>query len=273
MTQSEACEQAGKEARCNIDRSHPRVDGERRAEVQQGLGTRRLARAGVRGHTRRVTKTYTRQEVDEILRRALSEKSVDGISHDDLLAAAREVGIPSSAIEAAAAELGDNQRIAERAQLIRRRKRAAFLRHLLLFIVVNAGIFYVDQSDGGALWFQYPLIIWGVILVSLGITQLAPDQQRLERRAERELEKDQRRMHKRRRLGARAAGDPSASPAREFETAVQDGVSTLLSSAARAIRAVVPEKEQYRVPEERDDEAPASAGAAAQKAARNSQRS
>ncbi|HKO93447.1 MAG TPA: 2TM domain-containing protein, partial [Polyangiaceae bacterium] len=111
-----------------------------------------------------MTKTYTRQEVDEILRRALSEKAVEGISHDDLLAAAREVGIPGSAIEAAVAELGESQRVNERVQLIRRRKRAAFLRHLLIFLVVNAGIFFVDQSDGGALWFQYPLIVWGVIL-------------------------------------------------------------------------------------------------------------
>jgi hypothetical protein len=220
-----------------------------------------------------VTKTYTRQQVDEILRRALSEKSVEGISHDDLIAAAREVGIPSSAIEAAAAELGDNQRIAERAALIQRRKRTAFLRHLLLFLVINAGIFFVDQSDGGAFWFQYPLVIWGVILAAFGITYLAPDRQRLERRAERELEKEQRRIHKRRRLAARAAGDPNASAAREFESAVQEGVSTLLSSAARAIRAVVPEKEQYRVNDDRDDDAPASTSGAAQKAARTSQRS
>lgn len=224
-----------------------------------------------------MTKTYTRQEVDEILRRALSEKSseksLEGISHDDLLAAAREVGIPSSAIEAAAAELGDNQRVAERAALIRRRQRAAFLRHLLLFLVINAGIFFVDQSDGGALWFQYPLVIWGVILAAFGIVQLAPDRQRLERRAERELEKEQRRIHKRRRLAARAAGAPNTSAAREFESAVQEGVSTLLSSAARAIRGLTPEKEQFRVTDDRDEDAPVSAPGSAQKAARNSQRS
>jgi len=53
---------------------------------------------------------------------------------------------------------------------------------------------------------------------------------------------------------------PAGEIFREFESAVQDGVSTLLSSAARAIRAVVPEKEQYRVPEERDEEAPSRAG-------------
>ena len=219
-----------------------------------------------------MTKTYTRQEVDEILRRALSEKSVEGISHDDLLAAAREVGIPSSAIEAAAAELGDNQRIAERAELIRRRKRASFLRHLLVFLVVNAGIFFVDQADGGAFWFQYPLVIWGVILLALGITQLAPDRQRLERRAERELDRERRRMHKRRRLAARAAGEPGTSAAQEFETAVQDGLSTLLSSAARAIRGLTPERGQFRVNDDRDEDAPTSAAESAQKAARNSQR-
>jgi len=57
----------------------------------------------------RVTKTYTRQEADEILRRALAaQPASDGISHDDLVAAAREVGIPTSAVEAAAVELSDD---------------------------------------------------------------------------------------------------------------------------------------------------------------------
>ena len=164
-----------------------------------------------------VSKTYTRREADEILRRALAVQPAEGISHDDLVAAAREVGIPGEAIEAAAQQLGEDQRISERAALIRRRRRMAFLRHLLIYLVVNAGMFFVDHADGGAYWFQYPLIIWGVILAAVGIAQLAPDQRSLARRAERELEREQRRAQRRMRAAARRDGAGAArGGAKEF---------------------------------------------------------
>jgi uncharacterized membrane protein len=197
-----------------------------------------------------VTKTYTRREADEILRRALAVQPAEGISHEDLVAAAREVGIPGAAIEAAAQQVGEDQRISERAALIRRRRRMAFLRHLLIYLVVNAGIFFVDRADGGAYWFQYPLIIWGVILAAVGIAQLAPDQRSLTRRAERELEREQRRAQRRMRAAARRDGSAqSRDGAKEFEAAVQEGVSSLLSAAARTIRGLSA-SERYRVSDE-----------------------
>ena len=227
-----------------------------------------------------VSKTYTRREADEILRRALAVQPAEGISHDDLVAAAREVGIPGEAIEAAAQQLGEDQRISERAALIRRRRRMAFLRHLLIYLVVNAGMFFVDHADGGAYWFQYPLIIWGVILAAVGIAQLAPDQRSLARRAERELEREQRRAQRRMRAAARRDGAGAArGGAKEFEAAVQEGVSSLLSAAARAIRGSS-ESERYRVgddakrsraarePEEADAE-PAAAGPAGARSRRH----
>jgi hypothetical protein len=201
-----------------------------------------------------VSKTYTRREADEILRRALAVQPAEGINHDDLVAAAREVGIPGEAIEAAAQQLGEDRRISERAALIRRRRRLAFLRHLLIYLVVNAGIFFVDHADGGAYWFQYPLIIWGVILAAGGIAQLAPDQRSLARRAERELERERRRAERRMRSAARRDGAAAAGGgAKEFEAAVQEGVSSLLSAAARTIRGLS-ESGRYRV---RDDGEPA----------------
>jgi hypothetical protein len=227
-----------------------------------------------------VSKTYTRQEADEILRRALAVQPAEGISHDDLVAAAREVGIPGAAIEAAAQQLGEDRRISERAALIRRRRRTAFLRHLLIYLVVNAGIFFVDRADGGAYWFQYPLIIWGVILAAIGIAQLAPDQRSLTRRAERELEREQRRAQRRMRAAARRDGVAGARDgAKEFEAAVQEGVSSLLSAAARTIRGLS-ESERFRVSDdgkrartEHEREAaeaePAAAGPAATRTRRN----
>lgn len=190
----------------------------------------------------RVTKTYTRQEADEILRRALAvQPAADGISHDDLVAAAREVGIPDSAIESAAVEVSAQQHLSERADQIRRRRRIAFMRHLLIYLLVNGGIFFVDRADGGAFWFQYPLVIWGIILAVIGIAQLAPDRQSLLRRAERELVKERRKAQRQSVRTARKEG------AKEFEAAVQEGVSSLLSVAARTIRGFTSEGERFRV--------------------------
>jgi hypothetical protein len=208
------------------------------------------------------TKTYSRAEADEILRRALAQQAgtradgaAEGISHEDLLAAAKEVGISSSAIEAAAGELGERRIVEQRAELIRRRKRRSFFRHLVLFLVVNAGMFLFDWFDGGPWFFQYPLIVWSVILVSMGMAQLTPEHEALVRRAERELGREQRRAARRRPRGARGPFAPgpagSTTPqqaAREFEKAVQEGVSTLLSNAARAIRGMTPsDPSRYRV--------------------------
>jgi hypothetical protein len=213
---------------------------------------RSLASTQIRGHTRRVTtKTYSRKEADEILRRALAQESLEGISHEDLVAAAREVGIPGPAIEAAAAQVSEDQIVLDRAELIRKRRRRSFIRHLLLFIVINAGIFAFDWFDGGPWFFQYPLIVWSVILLSVGIAQLAPEHESLVRRAERELEKEQRRAARRQRRGprsARQAGISLGEGTREFEAAVQDGVSSLLSAAAKAIRGITPpDGDRFRV--------------------------
>jgi hypothetical protein len=204
-------------------------------------------------HTASVPRTYSREEADEILRRALEQQPDGGIHHDDLMAAAREVGIPEAAVEAAADEVGATALVRERVQLLRRQKRAAFARHLLSFLIVNGGIFLFDWFDGGPWFFHYLLIVWGIVLLLVGMRQLAPDEASLVRKAERELEREHRRAQRQRR---RQAGSGRASPpgvsqlpgaAREFEAAVQEGVSALMSAAAKAIRDYSPgPKPRYR---------------------------
>jgi hypothetical protein len=205
-------------------------------------------------HTPGVPKTYSREEADEILRRALAEQAADGISHDDLVAAAREVGIPEGAIEAAASQLGEHRSVKERVDLLRRQKRRGFGRHLASYLVANGGIFLFDYFDGGPWWFHYILIVWGIVLLLLGIRQLAPEEAGLVRRAERELEKERRKAErKRRRSGARVSVHPGGmlGATREFEQAVQEGASALLSAAARAIRDFNPgARPQVRAPAE-----------------------
>lgn len=197
-------------------------------------------------HTAGVPKTYNREEADEILRRALAEQASDGISHDDLVAAAREVGIPEGAIEAAASQLGEHRSVKERVDLLRRQKRRGFGRHLLSYLIANGGIFLFDYFDGGPWFFQYVLIVWGIILLLFGIRQLAPEEAGLVRRAEREIEKERRKAERqqRRQGHGRIVGHPGGmqGATREFEQAVQEGASALLSAAARAIRDYGPAK-------------------------------
>ena len=199
-----------------------------------------------------MSRTYTREEADEILRRALQQQPADGVNHDDLVAAAREVGIPIEAIESAAAQLGERRVVDQRVQLLRSRKRRAFLRHLVFYLIVNSGIFLIDRLDGPPWFFHWPLIVWTIVLFLVGVRQLAPDQEGLVRRAERELEKERKKEEKRRqraqRAYARAHGirNPSEG-ASEFEAAVEEGVSALLSAAARAIRNLTPDNQRYRV--------------------------
>ncbi|MEY4547367.1 MAG: hypothetical protein RL685_3562 [Pseudomonadota bacterium] len=204
-------------------------------------------------HTVGVSRTYSREEADEILRRALEHRGEDGISHDDLLAAASEVGIPTSAVEAAASQLGEHQLVRQRMDLLRGQKRRAFARHLLTFLIANGGVFLFDRFDGGPWFFHYLLIVWGIVLMLLGIRQLAPSEAGLQRKAERELERERRRAERqRRRQGGHTPGAASQMPraARELESAVRDGVSELMSAAARAIRDRSPgQKPRYRADE------------------------
>lgn len=192
-------------------------------------------------HTPGVSRTYSREEADEILRRALLQQTGDGISHDDLVAAAREVGIPEGAVEQAASQLGEHRLIKDRVEIIRRQKRRGFGKHLLSYLIANSGIFLFDYFDGGPWFFHYMLILWGIILLLFGIRQLAPEEAGLVRRAERELEKEQRKLERQRRRSAREAGAPVApGAAKEFERAVQEGVNALLGAAARTIRTYTP---------------------------------
>jgi hypothetical protein len=216
-----------------------------------------LASSGVQRHNPGVPKTYSREEADEILRRALAQESPDGINHDDLVAAAREVGIPESAIEAAAGQVGEHQIVKQRVERLRRQKRRGFVRHLVTFLIVNGGIFLFDYFDGGPWFFQYVLIVWGIVLLLLGIRQLAPEEAGLVRRAERELTKERRRAERERRRLGRASGHPGGVPAaaKEFEQAVQEGANALLSAAARAIRDFTPAaKQRYRAEDADADE-------------------
>ncbi|WP_340818264.1 2TM domain-containing protein [Methanolobus sp. WCC4] len=44
-----------------------------------------------------------------------------------------------------------------------------FYNHLILYLVIMALLFFIDYSDGGNWWVQWPIIGWGIFVVIQGI--------------------------------------------------------------------------------------------------------
>jgi hypothetical protein len=198
-------------------------------------------------------RTYTQEEATEILKRALKQQSLqkETMSHDQLVEMAREVGIERDAVEAATAELAQTranemERHTQATELAQERARLLgnFVGSLITYLIVNAGLFFIDRKFTGGTWFYWVLLGWGIGLLFQLRGIFFPERslerrkvhevrraQRLQRRAAR-LERQQRYVQAWERGGTRAAINEGA---REFETAVQAGVAALLSVAARKI--------------------------------------
>lgn len=43
-----------------------------------------------------------------------------------------------------------------------------FYMHLLVYLAVNLGLFFIDMMSGGASWFFWPLIGWGIFVLIHG---------------------------------------------------------------------------------------------------------
>lgn len=192
---------------------------------------------------------YTREEVEEILRRAAerTHEGGDALRHDELVAAAREAGIDVSAVEDAAGQLAEvrQDRAAIEAWSAARRRR--FASHVITWLVVNAGLFLINLLSGGVWWFLYPLLVWGIAVALHGASALrapTPAQaERVARRDRRRREAERKREARRLQREARRHRDRDQRDRRkriekEFERAVENGVSALLEVAARRLDAV-----------------------------------
>lgn len=214
---------------------------------------------------------YSDEEVDEILRRAIERQRDDStkLSHDDLVAAAGEIGIDPKDVEAAIAEVRAAAKPAAASAPAKERpaprvadddeeddetlladdvrgRRARFVRHFISFLVVNAAMAGMNLLTGPPWWFLWIVLGWGIGVAMQAARAFIPDDpqrqkqrlRRLRRRRDRELRRD--RAHARRTRGHERKKD--------FERAVQEGVGLLLSTAARKIAEAV---DRHREEEER----------------------
>ena len=165
---------------------------------------------------------YTRDEVEEILRRALETQPVESLSHEDLVEAAVEAGIDAEDVEAAARQIEEEREIRFEEDRVINWRRKRFLQSMYTYVVVNAGLFVVDIMSGPGWWVQWVLAGWGVALALGARRALLPDRERIRERA-------------RRRLQRRKRGQWERKVRKEVDRAIQVGVDALVDAAARKL--------------------------------------
>jgi len=124
-----------------------------------------------------VQRKYSREEVNAIFGRAIERDNQGELSHEDLLAAAREVGIPAQAVETAAIEISAER--GERAELIelRRDQWRGFVAHLIPYVMVNALLVTINVLTTHFPWAVFPALGWGIGIVSHLWAVLFPSRQ------------------------------------------------------------------------------------------------
>jgi hypothetical protein len=197
-------------------------------------------------------RSYTDEELEAILRRAIERQTAagDGFGHDELVAAAREVGLDEDAVERAIAELSDERSEQQIRDGIRRRRRERWLRHLITYLAVVGGLLglHAMAIGGVGTWVFWVAFGWGIGLVLDTYNKLrAPtdeevdrERRRLNRHERRRARAEARREAKRRRAEERtqrrARGERRSQTSEQLERVIDEGVSLLLGAAAKKIR-------------------------------------
>jgi hypothetical protein len=179
-----------------------------------------------------------------ILSRALegAHAQGDNLTHDELLAIGRELGVSEDALNAAAEGIGDELAVKRAVDDRIRARRRAFINHLIPFILVNAMLAAINLSTGGPLWFIWPIFGWGIGLVFHAQAAFTPDRRKLEEKARKRLERDREREAK------RARRDRAQRSGKRIESAVEDVVAGALGAVADAIE----DSRQSRRPKQRE---------------------
>lgn len=133
---------------------------------------------------------YTQEEVSAILRRALERQgSTSGITYDELMETAGELGIDPKALEAAITEQNSvGAYEAARAEYIIQR-RQKFFEHLRSYLIVNFVLFVVDLLVSDGVWFFWPLFGWGIGVAFDASDTFWPKEKDIDRGARRLMEK------------------------------------------------------------------------------------
>jgi hypothetical protein len=190
--------------------------------------------------------SYTQEEVNEILRRALAQEASreSVLSHDDLVEIADEAGIDRSALDRAMADLAQEHvrelaRRGEAAELSAERtvQLKRFFASLVSHGALNALLYFVATRLVGGTWYVWPMVGSGILLtlqlrhVLFPYDKVLRRRKRERRQREREQRAAMRAEWSKRLLGPGGVSDGVKS----FENVVQKGVSVLLALAERKL--------------------------------------
>ncbi len=191
------------------------------------------------------TRRYTEEEVTAILRRAVERHGGGGLlEREDLVEAAREVGIEPSAVHDAIDEFDRDRDLQREIDLLRRQRQRELGSSAATWAIVNTGLLALCGATGGdwlwaCAWTAGP---WGMWLLLRAKGALLPNPRRERKLALRALEERQER--ERRRRVARLRAERARGAGWGVESMLEQGVSELLSAAARRMGVRVEEAEE-----------------------------
>ncbi|MFO0626121.1 MAG: 2TM domain-containing protein [Polyangiales bacterium] len=109
---------------------------------------------------------FSDAEVEAVLRHALAaQRERGGLTRDELLEAARGVGLDAASVDEAIATLDRGADDASLLRAWRARRRRALTNHAIAFTLVNALLYALDRATPpDDPWFYYPLVLWGIAL-------------------------------------------------------------------------------------------------------------
>lgn len=87
-----------------------------------------------------------------------------GLTFEQLVHVAEEVGISRTAVERAVREESKRRTIDARAARKRVRRRLRFIRHAMVYALVVTALLLIDVLNGGGWWFFYVEALWGAVL-------------------------------------------------------------------------------------------------------------
>lgn len=106
--------------------------------------------------------TYSTEEVNRVIQRALHLKRRIGISQAELLEIGKDLGLDSRMIEAAIAEEMSALSTEKAEKEWRQSRKFGFHWHFWSYIVTNGVLLLVNIFTPGSWWVQWPVIGWGI---------------------------------------------------------------------------------------------------------------
>ena len=109
--------------------------------------------------------SFSTEEVNRVIQRALLLKQRIGISREELLEIGRELGLESQVIETALAqEMAEKSKETAEREWMQDRK-FGFHWHLWSYLITSGILLLINSLTPGPWWFQWPVSGWGLGLL------------------------------------------------------------------------------------------------------------